>query len=79
MTAREAGVWARPGDRLVIRRHRLGEHERDGEILEALGENADPPFRVRSSDTGAETLLFPGSHAYADRLAHAAAPRKRRP
>lgn len=79
MTAREAGLRARPGDRLVIRGHRLGEHERDGEILEALGENGGPPFRVRWSDTGAEALLFPGSDAYVDHLAHAAPPRKRRP
>ena len=58
---------ARPGDRLVIRGHRLREPERDGEILETLGPGGSPPFRVRWSDTGAETLLFPGSDAYLDR------------
>lgn len=69
---------ARPGDRLVIRGHRLGEHERDAEILEALGENGGPPFRVRWSDTGAETLLFPGSDAHIEHLARNARPRRRR-
>jgi len=67
-TTLEGGLRAQPGDRLVIRGHRLGEPERDGEILEVLGPGGAPPFRVRWSDTGAETLLFPGSDAYVDRL-----------
>lgn len=54
---------ARPGDRLVIHPHHLGEHERDAEILEALGPDDGPPFRVRWSDSGEETLHFPGSDA----------------
>jgi hypothetical protein len=61
-------LHARPGDRLVIHAHHLGEHERDAEILEALGEDGAPPFRVRWSDTGEETLHFPGSDATVDRL-----------
>jgi hypothetical protein len=55
-------LYARPGDRLVIHGHRLGEPERDAEILE-VGENGGPPFRVRWSDTGRETLVFPGPDA----------------
>ncbi len=65
------GLRAEPGDRLVIRGHRLGERERDGEILAALGAGGGPPFRVRWSDSGAETLLYPGSDAYVDHLAPA--------
>jgi len=61
---------ARPGDRLVIHPHRLGEHERDAEILEALGPDDTPPFRVRWSDSGEETLLFPGADASVEHLAH---------
>lgn len=77
-TTLEVGLCAEPGDRLVIRGHRLGEPGRDGEILEALGPEGAPPFRVRWSDTGVETLLFPGSDAYVDRLAHPLGPRKER-
>ncbi|MEX0674119.1 MAG: DUF1918 domain-containing protein [Gaiellaceae bacterium] len=77
-TTLEGGLRAQPGDRLVIRGHRLGEPERDGEIVETLGPGGTPPFRVRWSDTGAETLLFPGSDAYVDRLRHPAPRRKER-
>jgi hypothetical protein len=72
-TTSDGRLRADPGDRLVIRGHRLGEPERDGEILEALGSGGTPPFRVRWSDTGAETILFPGSDAYVDRLERKAA------
>lgn len=65
-----------PGDRLVIRGHHLGEPDRDAEILEALGEGGTAPFRVRWSDTGRETLLFPGTDAVVD---HIAKPRRRAP
>jgi hypothetical protein len=68
-----AALRARPGDRLVIRGHRLGEPVRDGEILEVRGADGGPPFRVRWEDTGAETILFPGTDAYVEQLA----PRRR--
>ena len=51
---------ASAGDRIVIRGHHLGEPDRDGEILEAIGEGGRPPFRVRRSETGREALFFPG-------------------
>jgi hypothetical protein len=60
---------ARRGDRLVIHPHHVGERVRDAEILEALGPDDGPPFRVRWSDTGEETLHFPGGDASVDRLA----------
>lgn len=59
---------AQPGDRLVVHGHRLGEPERDGEILAVLGAGGRPPFRVRWEDTGAVTLLYPGSDVYVDHL-----------
>jgi hypothetical protein len=65
-------LTAHPGDRLVIHPHHLGEHERDAEILEVLGPEDGPPFRVRWSDTGAETLHFPGSDAAVEHLAKGA-------
>jgi hypothetical protein len=61
---------ADPGDRLVIHGHRQGAPSRDGEILEALGENGGPPFRVRWEDDGHESVLFPGSDAHVEHLPH---------
>ena len=54
---------AEVGDRIVIRSHRLGEPERDAEVL-GTGPEGKPPYRVRWDDTGHEALFFPGSDAY---------------
>ena len=51
---------ASPGDRIVIHGHRLGEAPRDAEVLEVLGEDGAPPYRVRWED-GHEAEIFPGS------------------
>jgi hypothetical protein len=63
-STRPPELRASAGDRLVIRGHRLGEPDRDGEILEAIGEGGRPPFRIRWSETGREALFFfPGTDA----------------
>lgn len=72
MIVGEGKVWrwimrAEVGDRIVIRSHRVGEPERDAEILET-GADGEPPFRVRWGDTGHVGLFFPGSDAYVDHL-----------
>ena len=54
---------ARTGDRIVIQGHRIGEPERDGEVLEVHGADGGPPFLVRWSADGHEALLFPGPDA----------------
>jgi Domain of unknown function (DUF1918) len=59
---------ARAGDRLVIKGHYLGAPTRDAEILEVLGEDGRPPFRVRWSDSGREGVLFPGPDAGIEHL-----------
>jgi hypothetical protein len=59
-SADHPNVRARPGDRLVVKGHHLGEPDRDAEILEILGEDGAPPFRVRWED-GHESEIFPGS------------------
>jgi hypothetical protein len=51
------------GDRLVVKGHKVGEPDRDAEILEVRGEDGGPPFLVRWSEDGHEGLLFPGSDA----------------
>ena len=66
-TAAEAparpAAQARPGDIVVVRAHHVGERDRDGEVVEARGADGGPPYLVRWSDSGHETLLFPGSDA----------------
>lgn len=59
------------GDRIVVRGHRVGEPDRDAEILETRGENGGPPYRVRWSDDGHESLFFPGSDAYVEHFEQA--------
>jgi hypothetical protein len=54
----------RPGDRLVVRAHRQGEPERDAEILAVLGKHGEPPYHVRWTDDGHETVVYPGSDVY---------------
>jgi hypothetical protein len=47
----------------VIKGHRVGEPDRDAEILDVRGENGGPPYVVRWSDDGREGLFFPGPDA----------------
>jgi Domain of unknown function (DUF1918) len=61
---------ASPGDRLVIRGHHQGEPERDAEILEVLGKDGAPPYRVRWEDNGHVSEFFPGSDAYVQHFKH---------
>ena len=58
------------GDRMVIKGHRLGELDHDGEILEVRGQGGGPPYLVRWEDTGHETLFFPGSDAEVQHFEH---------
>ncbi|WP_324651841.1 DUF1918 domain-containing protein [Georgenia sp. H159] len=51
---------AAPGDRVVVHSTKVGGHTRDGEVVAARGEDGGPPYVVRWSDTGVESLLFPG-------------------
>jgi Domain of unknown function (DUF1918) len=66
-SADNSTLHARPGDRLVVRGHRQGEPQRDGEILEVLGEHGAPPYMVRWSD-GHESEIYPGSHIFVEHL-----------
>ncbi|HEU0024175.1 MAG TPA: DUF1918 domain-containing protein [Thermoleophilaceae bacterium] len=61
---------AAPGDRLVISSHHTGELERDGEILEVLGDDGAPPYVVRWEDDGHVSRLYPGSDAHVQHFEH---------
>ena len=67
------GMEASAGDRIIIKGHRLGEHERDGEILEVCGRDGHPPYRVQWDDTGRVSLFFPGPDAAVEHFEHASA------
>ena len=62
-TVEEDAMKAAPGDRLVVASTHVDEPAREGEILEARGADGGPPFLVRWSDNGHETLVFPGPDA----------------
>ncbi len=55
-------VPGRPGDKVVVHGHRVGEGERAGEILEALGEPGHEHYRVHWED-GHESVFYPASDA----------------
>ena len=56
------------GDRLIIKGHNVGDHDRDAEILEVQGEDGGPPYLVRWDEDGHEGLFFPGSDAVGSTL-----------
>lgn len=61
---------ASTGDRIIIKGHHLGEPDRDCEVVAVDGPDGDPPFRVRWSDTGHESLFFPGTDARIQHFEH---------
>jgi hypothetical protein len=54
---------AKIGDRIVIPGHHVGEPERACEILEVHGSDGGPPYLVRWTTDGHETIFFPGTDA----------------
>lgn len=53
---------AKPGDRLIIKGHRVGATDREAEILEVQGGKGNLRYLVRWSD-GHEAWIYPGSDA----------------
>ncbi|MFD9790661.1 DUF1918 domain-containing protein [Streptomyces sp. NPDC059070] len=47
------------GDRLLVHGRTVGQQDRSAEVIEVLGPNGTPPYRVRFAD-GHETLMSPG-------------------
>lgn len=54
---------AAPGDRLVVKGHRIGEPDKGAQILAVQGKDGGPPYLVQWEDDGREGLFFPGSDA----------------
>lgn len=61
---------ASTGDRIIIRGHRVGEPDRDCQVLEVRGADGGPPYVVRWGDSGHETLFFPGADAAVQHFEH---------
>ena len=59
----------RAGQVLMTRRGPAGAL-REAEVVEVLGVNAGPPFRVRWLDTGRMTVLYPDSDVWAEPRTH---------
>lgn len=49
------------GDRIVVASGVVGGAVRDGVVISCPHEDGSPPYQVRWSDTGEETLVFPGA------------------
>ena len=59
-------MMAKTGDRIVVRSTHIDGPVRDGEIIEVEHADGSPPYLVRWSDNGHESLFFPGPDAYID-------------
>lgn len=53
---------ANTGDRLLLHGRVVGQEDRTAEILEVLGTDGGPPYRVRYPD-GHEAVMSPGPDA----------------
>lgn len=60
---------ASPGDRVIVHGHRQGAAERDGEVVDVLGEDGQPPYVVRWED-GRESILYPSSDVSVHHFEH---------
>jgi hypothetical protein len=52
-------MQAETGDRLLMHGRTVGQHDRVAEIVEVMGSNGEPPYRVRFED-GHEAVMSPG-------------------
>lgn len=55
---------ATTGDRLVVLGAHVDQKVRDGVVVEVHGAGGAPPYVVKWSDTGEQTLVFPGPDAH---------------
>jgi Domain of unknown function (DUF1918) len=55
------------GDWIGVSGRHVGDEDREGEVVEVLGAEGSPPYRVRWLD-GHEDIFFPGSDAFVDHI-----------
>ena len=55
------------GDELVVKGRHVGDVDREGIIVQVLGEGGAPPYRVRWKD-GHESLFTPSSDTLVEHL-----------
>jgi hypothetical protein len=67
------------GDRIVTASGVVGGLVRDGVVTECPHDDGSPPYRVRWSDTGEETLVYPGSDTTVDAQVEAGSDEWREP
>ncbi len=61
---------AKAGDKLVVKGHRVGEHDRVGLIHEVRGENGHAPYVVEWEDQPGEHVVWPGPDATVEHFVH---------
>ncbi|MGZ4707877.1 MAG: DUF1918 domain-containing protein [Acidimicrobiales bacterium] len=54
---------AQAGDKLVVKGHRVGDHDRIGTIHEVRGDQGSAPYVVEWDDQPGEHVIWPGSDA----------------
>ena len=52
-------MQATVGDQLLVHGRIVGQHDRVAQIVEVLGSDGNPPYRVRFED-GHEAIMSPG-------------------
>ncbi len=50
---------AHKGDTLLMHGRTVGQHDREGKIVEVIGDRGEPPYRLRFED-GHECVMSPG-------------------
>ena len=65
-------MQASVGDRIIVKAHHLGEHDRDCEVIEVRGRDGAGPYVVRWEDTGHECFFYPGPDAIVQHFEHTA-------
>jgi hypothetical protein len=61
---------AQVGDWIVVKGHRVGEPDREAEIVELRGPDGSPPYVVRWFEDGHVGLFFPGPDAVVRHTEH---------
>jgi hypothetical protein len=56
-------MFAKVGDRILVRGHRVGQPDRHCVILKIDHESGEPPYVVQWDDSERQDLYFPGSDA----------------